>query len=54
MVCKQLKKVNIIHSMHSLITLSKHQYGNYVVQSMMNKLSKDKRQYFKQVLKENV
>jgi hypothetical protein len=35
------------------VALSKHQFANYVVQSMISKVSKEKRGLLKQVLKEN-
>jgi hypothetical protein len=37
----------------SLIYLSKHQFGNYVIQSMINKISKEKKQLLRIILREN-
>lgn len=36
-----------------LVTLSKHQFGNYVVQSMMLKANADKKAVLRGLLKEN-
>lgn len=47
-------KISILnYNIFRLIFLAKHQFGNYVVQSMMNKASKDRRINIRNMLKEN-